>query len=65
MLAPIPEDERYMTYATAARDAQADQVGICMTTVSAVTGGIGKYYAEKAEAMIILRSAMYWPVGML
>ena len=41
-----------MTYTIAARDEAADQVGICMTTVSAVTGGIGKYYAEKAEAII-------------
>ncbi len=40
-----------MTYTIAARDEVKDQVGICMTTVSAVTGGIGKYYAEKAEAV--------------
>ena len=41
-----------MTYTIAARDENADQIGMCMTTMTAATGAIGRYYAEKAEAII-------------
>lgn len=41
-----------MTYTIAARDEGTDQIGLCMTTLSAATGAVGKYYAEKAEAII-------------
>ena len=41
-----------MTYTIAARDKKTDQIGLCMTTVSAVCGAIGKYYAEGAETVL-------------
>jgi uncharacterized Ntn-hydrolase superfamily protein len=41
-----------MTYTIAARDRRTDQNGLCMTTVSAACGAIGKYYAEKAETVL-------------
>lgn len=41
-----------MTYTIVARDKEADQIGICMTTLTAATGAIGKFYSEKTETVL-------------